>query len=55
MLVEYLSMILFSQEAFGSSYTIKMEKMFGDVELSKGLNDQFRNHLETTNTKVAGN
>lgn len=31
-----------------------MEKMFGDVELSKGLNDQFRHHLETTNTKVAG-
>lgn len=47
------SMILKLKEAFGGSYTIKMEKMFGDVELSKGLNDQFRHHLETTNTKVA--
>ena len=43
---------LFLQEAFGNTYTSKLEKMFQDIELSKGLNERFREHIVAMSTKA---
>ncbi|KAI9140141.1 Cullin [Paraphysoderma sedebokerense] len=41
------SMISKLKEACGYEYTSKLQRMFTDIGVSKDLNDQFRNQLET--------
>lgn len=46
------SMISKLKDAFGQTFTNNLEKMFKDMELSKTLNQQFRNHIQTLNTRM---
>lgn len=43
------SMISKLKQACGYEYTIKLQKMFQDIGVSKDLNEQFRSHMRTTN------
>jgi len=44
------SMISKLKSACGFEYTSKLQRMFQDVGLSRDLNDNFRRHLESSNT-----
>ena len=38
------------QQACGFEYTSKLQRMFQDVGVSKDLNEQFKNHLQNSNS-----
>lgn len=46
------SMISKLKQACGYEYTIKLQRMFQDIGVSKDLNEKFREHLKTTNTPI---
>jgi len=38
------------QQACGFEYTSKLQRMFQDVGVSKDLNEQFKHHLQNSNS-----
>lgn len=46
------SMISKLKQACGYEYTIKLQRMFQDIGVSKDLNEKFRENLKTTNTPI---
>ncbi|XP_055385640.1 cullin-1 [Condylostylus longicornis] len=46
------SMISKLKQACGYEYTIKLQRMFQDIGVSKDLNEKFREHLKSTNSPM---
>uniref|UniRef100_A0A0K8TSJ6 Cullin-1 n=1 Tax=Tabanus bromius TaxID=304241 RepID=A0A0K8TSJ6_TABBR len=46
------SMISKLKQACGYEYTIKLQRMFQDIGLSRDLNEKFKEHLQTTNSPI---
>lgn len=46
------SMISKLKQTCGYEYTIKLQRMFQDIGISKDLNEKFREHLKMTNTPI---